>query len=629
MVSYGVVFIGGELLMSAKNKPGCGDCCVTEPGCHPDVEANPCTGTRLNPTMTITATALFLWVTPAEVGTTYPDISSAGWYYVENGQPVPEVPEGDWKTCTTCSSPVIAWNPYDPANGAPNGDASTSGVVTEGSCTCDNAPNTAPGLYDGHGCLKCLPRYRCATVVFTPNAYSTQCPGRFLSKMWYSCPYTWANANAKVGISLELYRREVSEGYGDASCECLYRVTVVAGDDVEIYDGIPFDDLGLQTYGVSTDEGDYAVTLGGASVVANPLASGPCPPCVCATCLPSGLLIEFQGGTKCSTAYYSCSGTQFSCGGYEPVTIPVEYANAPTDYVTITIGMTDRALGRCSLTGTISGLSGILPEDATFEIPIEAIATTEMCEPINLFQCRDVPSEQPIFFVAGTRGNGNCLGISTTGTIDHTVNIRSTTNPSTQFTLRIKDGSCNECKSPPECKGGCPSLKFCPIYPCLGEILSLSIDAPGCVYDGSGFAMVDNCRTEGNFGDPIINVLVPADACQVFRSWDGNPATNTGVVRFICVPDVPAGNVFTAYLYYHKTCPPDEVDVTGYTLILKTTTSCSQNGPFSTTTIQTLSANENSSCDPFVLEFDGTASPGVSPCVCCDAPGPMTIRITR
>ena len=462
LVSYGTLFFGGELLMGTMNQPGCGPCCVSDgTGCHPDITASPCTGERSNPTMTITASATFRWVTSTEVllrlqlpeGTPlHPDILSAGWYYVQNGSPVPEVPEGDWKNCTTCMNPVVTWNPYDPADGAPNGDASTPGVITEGSCTCANAPNTALGLYDGRGCLKCLPRYRCARIVFTPAPYSEACPSTRNIKMYYSCPYTWTNAELDVTVSVELYRQ--STAYDQ--CECLYRVTVGAGTGSEVYDGIQLDELGLQSYGVSTDEGDYAITIGAANVAPNPLARVACAPCICTTCLPGGLLVTIEGIAACPGARF-CASVSLCASGDGSATFAL-----PDGDVTISVSPKPASEGECALNVSIMATFGTLSGDGDQTIYLESIEQPEgqECAPLDRFDCREVPdaSNNDQFFTSGVRGVGTCSGWANVTKIDSSFPVLN--GGSAAFTVRIRDGACDECpQGSPTCKGACIGLE--------------------------------------------------------------------------------------------------------------------------------------------------------------------------
>lgn len=510
--------------MAAMNQPGCGQCCVEEPGCLPDVAANPCVGDRVDP-----PTALFRWITDAEIaaGQYLPEgdpldtgvVTSNGWWYMVNGVAVSPGYPGEFADCVTAlgdgSGGSITEVPYS-LDAPPNGDPDAQGETTTLTCTYGAIE------LSGAGCLKCRPRYRCANVTFTPSAYSTRCPGRFSTKMWYSCADTWTNDHPTVGVSLQLYRR--SSAYD--GCECLYRVSVAADGETESFDGIPLDELGNQTYSVSTSEGDYTVEIGGASGIPNPLASAVCAPCICATCLPSALLVSVDGIASCPNAEFC--GPVGLCDGTNSITFTLSEGD-----VTVTVGPKPASDGVCALNVTISATFGTLTGGGQQTISLESIEQPEgqECGDLNIFSCREVPnaSAPDEFLTSGTRGSGTCPGIASIPFIDVAFPVKN--GGFDAFTIRIRDGACGECSDgSPTCKGACKELESYGLS-CISADLTAEILSE-CQAIGTAMVPQENAGFITNH--PLQDGTIGTEFCQAFYSGVRTSPTTTQPLQEFC-----------------------------------------------------------------------------------------------
>lgn len=142
-------------------------------------------------------------------------------------------------------------------------------------------------------CLRCKPRFLCATVLVTPGPYTelSECCESFGFRLAWDCGdeanvYRGGGACADgISLSLEVEMIDTEEGCTTVvSCPLLaYPIT---------FEGtLPFP----MAFTVETDDGDsLAVTIAEANVIENPKAKLACAACSCASCLPAALCLQVE-----------------------------------------------------------------------------------------------------------------------------------------------------------------------------------------------------------------------------------------------------------------------------------------------------------------------------------------------
>lgn len=448
------------------------------------------------------------------------------------------------------------------------------------------------GKFDGRGCAKCLPRYRCAEITFTPSAYSELCPSVSHAKLFYACEDTWASQDeaSAVTVTVQLYRQSTTY-----ACECVYRVTVAAGGESELTEGIDPDDLESLIYSIETEEGSYEVTLSRAGVVANPLAEKHCATCVCATCLPQSLLVEVTAADGCFTTKTQCELATWDCDAYTPVTVETDIGD-----VTIRIGPADD--GSCSLKMSVDAIPYTLLADGYEAIIALEVGPEADCSPVTQFRCLDLPTGANEGIFIGTRGNGTCSGESKVPQISEFYNIPAI-EAGEPVTIAIRDGTCGDCSSSGtggRCPGDCIGipLMWSPGTECAPPNLTATFIHADCEYiNGKSFTMKPSSTT-GTIGTANIE----RTPCS-FESTNGSSSLVN--ITIVCEPSFTV----TALLdYIVPVCVGNvQQDVGRYVLHLETISGGTNplgGFPNPKYTYLVLSPDETTSmCNPFILEF--------------------------
>lgn len=503
--------------------------------------------------------------------------------------------------------------------------------VTAGPCS---GTDLGDGKFDGRGCAKCLPRYRCMRYEFTPSDYSDLCPTTGEAKLFYTCEDTWVSQNiASISVTVQLYRQ--STDYG--SCECVYRVTLAVGGESETVEGIHPDDLESLVYSISNEDGDYEVTLSRAGVVPNPLASKHCAPCICATCIPAALAIAVTANDACGVSRTQCDTAAFDCDGYEPVTLTTEDGD-------ITVTVTLAIDGTCSLDVATDGIPYSSIDGGSVEkIYLETGPESDGdCSPITKFRCEEKPTGSGDTIVVGHRGSGSCIGVMESAQIDHSITVYADDGLATIATIRITDATCGPCRVPSSgaCPGTCASLALAPTEGsmCAPPDITASFIHENCDDISSiSFNMIGQVGVAESEQPMASGVIVLSTPCYHIS----NNGINSGITFELPCPseDPPdpgrcgrASYSLTALLNFPPLeCEGDvEESPLRYRLYLSVLATCTYYGPVPKVTDLVLSPDPaTSSCDPFVLDFILPAwATFHSHAPCCDSGGVFKLRLT-
>lgn len=142
-------------------------------------------------------------------------------------------------------------------------------------------------LSDCDTCARCYPKYLCVTATITADYGDSSChcdmiTGRLFSSSAF-CGWSGSISCANDSLSFNVY----IEKEGD---DCSTVVEAIELGVTHTFPGVLRD----IAFSGSYDGLLFEVTISAATMFVNPLAFGPCPICVCATCLPAAFCVIYQ-----------------------------------------------------------------------------------------------------------------------------------------------------------------------------------------------------------------------------------------------------------------------------------------------------------------------------------------------
>ncbi len=338
-------------------------------------------------------------------------------------------------------------------------------------------PRCGPCCKKGANCNRCgvcWPQTLCVTGTVTPANSGTGtgsgpviCCTSFSNRIpssncdWYG---TFGCNNALIDVRVEVVDGS-GTGSGTGTGECLTRVTSIALGITLYFTGA----LPAMTFsGTDFNGTQYDVTISKPDVVPNPLYTGKCAVCACASCLPAKLCARILLGDPCGgEGSLICP---WNCAGWTGGTI---LAGNQSFSISFTLSETDCAVIVHISTGEGSGTGTGVSQSSTIVLETASGGSGDP----NGFSCHESGSESDLEVGGPPLKNYNTFTI-----ISAQFLILDSLGDEVGI-LYVEDCACNcLCEATPfiDCSGSCPLFE--PVNPICSTPITLTAEiiAPQC-----------------------------------------------------------------------------------------------------------------------------------------------------